>query len=400
MRRLLFVVVLVVLAGGFLAWLMEQDSGYLLISYGNYSIDMSLWAALLILLLVSLLWRGLRMLLRAPGGLFQSWFNSSRERGRVQTARGLLQFVEGRWQQSMRTLKKSIKLSDAPLVNCLTAANAAYELGELDEARQLLMRADQLSTGSRFAADLLRAKLYLREEQYEEALPLLMRIYKSDPDHLQVLRLLAETYRVLGDWQNLEKLLPGFRRYKPFSEQQLAALEIEVYTQLLTDLVVEPVAGPDAKESSALVTLWEKMPSAARRSRRLMEVYVNCLQQAGDSRRAETLLRKVLKSEWDDALVRLYGIVEGGDVAKQLMLAESWLTKHGDNAHLLLTLGRLSQRNELWGKARDYLEGSLSVSAQPEVYAELARLTAQLGDHDKSAGYYRQGLLQSAAAAN
>lgn len=108
MRRLLLIVALVLLVGGLIAWQMQYDSGYVLISYGNYSIDMSIWTALLILLLASLLWRAVGAtwrLIRAPGqGLHLHWFNRA-ERGRKQTAKGLLQFIEGRWAQSIRTLK-------------------------------------------------------------------------------------------------------------------------------------------------------------------------------------------------------------------------------------------------------------------------------------------------------
>ena len=73
MRRLLLIIVLVTVVGGLVAWQMVENGGYILIAYGNYTIDMSLWALLLILLVVWLIWRilkaGLRLFVE-PGQKF------------------------------------------------------------------------------------------------------------------------------------------------------------------------------------------------------------------------------------------------------------------------------------------------------------------------------------------
>ncbi len=67
--------------------------------------------------------------------------------------------------------------------------------------------------------------------------------------------------------------------------------------------------------------------------------------------------------------------------------AEQWLTAHPTDAHLLLALGRLSLRNQLWGKAREYFERSLQEQPSPEVFAELARLLQSLKEPERSAQY-------------
>ncbi len=388
MRRLLLIAALVVVIGGTLAWQIQQDGGYLLIAYRDYTIDMSLWVAALVLIAAIFLWRGLKSVWRwikdPRKGLFGGY--SRRDRGRMQTAQGMMQFSEGRWDQAGKTLKKSIKRSDTPLINCLTAATAAYEAGNFSEARDLLVRADGLAPGSHLAIELLRAKMYLRENRNQEAVAILERLNSSQPDHREVFRLLLQVYRKTGNWSQLEKLLPAMRRIKPLLELEMAELEIEVYSHLFTDAA-------NAGDAAEILRLWEEMPPVVRRSRRVVESYVNSLHLAGESPRAEKLLRKILSSEWDSGLVRLYGIVESEDASRQLMKAESWLANHGDDANLLLTLGRLCQRNRLWGKARDYLQASLDRQQEPEVYAELARLMAQLGEKEKSAFYYQQGLL-------
>jgi HemY protein len=79
-----------------------------------------------------------------------------------------------------------------------------------------------------------------------------------------------------------------------------------------------------------------------------------------------------------------------------LLLLEGGLKQRPNNPALLLTLGRLSLRNQLWGKAREYFELALRVCKAPELVAELngelARLLEHLGEHDKSLAYYQKAL--------
>ena len=59
---------------------------------------------------------------------------------------------------------------------------------------------------------------------------------------------------------------------------------------------------------------------------------------------------------------------------------------------LLLTLGKISLRNALWGKARSYLESSIAHQPTPEAYRLLGSLLEQLHEPDQAAACYRQGI--------
>lgn len=106
--------------------------------------------------------------------------------------------------------------------------------------------------------------------------------------------------------------------------------------------------------------------------------YARLLAGLGDEAQAETLLRKVLRNHWSDELINLYGRIQGQDPEEQLLIAEQWLKHRTNNPpELLLALGRLSLRNELWGgKAREYFETSLKLRRNRETLAELSRLNA------------------------
>jgi hypothetical protein len=59
---------------------------------------------------------------------------------------------------------------------------------------------------------------------------------------------------------------------------------------------------------------------------------------------------------------------------------------------LLLTLGRLCVRQQLWGKARSYFEAGLSLEESYSGHMELARLLEQIGDPEAARPHYRRSL--------
>src|SRR5690606_25726233 len=106
---------------------------------------------------------------------------------------------------------------------------------------------------------------------------------------------------------------------------------------------------------------------------------------------ATSAVESALAVHWEDALVRRYSLIslqtDDALASKQLQKAEGWHQERQRNAELLLALGRLSLRNQLWGKARDYFEHSMRVHPDPEVFAELARLLQNLREPDRNPHY-------------
>jgi HemY protein len=124
----------------------------------------------------------------------------------------------------------------------------------------------------------------------------------------------------------------------------------------------------------------------------LLLVYVNYLISHADAAQAEKLLRDALHVQWDDRLLELYGRIDADAPAKQLSHAERWLVGRETDPVLLLTLGRISMRNQLWGKARSYLETSISSRAMPATYQALGDLLTQMDEAASATDYYQKGL--------
>jgi HemY protein len=70
--------------------------------------------------------------------------------------------------------------------------------------------------------------------------------------------------------------------------------------------------------------------------------------------------------------------------------AERWLLERSRDAQLLSTLGRLCAHAELWGKARSFLEASLSFEESRSARIELARLAERLGQADEAQRHFRK----------
>ena len=99
-------------------------------------------------------------------------------------------------------------------------------------------------------------------------------------------------------------------------------------------------------------------------------------------------IEELLNKHWHDHLIVSYILLESPGHAQRLLQAENWLKKRPGNPELLLALGRLCLRNELWGKAKEYMQASIKISPSTQAYAELSRLMRSLngggaGDHDE-----------------
>ena len=55
-------------------------------------------------------------------------------------------------------------------------------------------------------------------------------------------------------------------------------------------------------------------------------------------------------------------------------------------------MGRLSFTNQLWGKARSYLETSLAIRPTPQGYQALGQLMQRVGDREAAARAFQRGL--------
>lgn len=398
MRRIFILALIALLAGVGIVALIETDPGYILVAYGNYTLETSLWVGLLLLALLALV---VYAVMRLVGKLIAGqhslvdWLGSRKLRRSARlTTDGLISFVEGNWDRARRQSLRGAKNNEVPLVNYLVAARASHRLNEPEKTREYLREAEASEAEAATAVALTDAELKLEAGEYRQALDALEPARGHAGRHPHVLDLLQRAYRGLGDWGGLQDLVPELRKHRVLPHEQLQQLEREAAARHLQ----ESVAHGEGQASERLAAAWGRVPSAQRQDPALVRVYARLLLEQGDHGAAEKVITRTLKQAWSPELVRLFGLVESGDPQRQLGQAESWLASHSDDAELLLCLGRLSARDELWGKARDYFESSYRLERRPETCAELGRLLLALGEPKVAAAYFREGLLVSEAA--
>jgi HemY protein len=384
---------LLILAGSTaLTQLLLRDPGYLMIVYGSWTLESTLAVAgVALLLIVAFLMLSLRLLLRiwqAPQRLRDWEEQRGRTRARRALIQGLLDLAEGDWRQAEGNLLRSVEQSETPLLNYLSAARAAHHLGEHERRDKYLELAHEKMPSADVAVSLTQAELQIAHDQSEQALDTLLHLRRVAPRHAHVLRLLKELLLRRQDWQGLHALLPELRRQRIGSLKELDALEIQANAGVLQAM---------SEDVDAIDRQWNALSRAMKAHPALIEVYSKRLMARGDVQTAEKLLRDSLNRSWSQALVERYGVLGCEDAAEQLSRAESWLGEHPQDSALLLTLGRLCLRNQLWGKARSYFEASIGAADGngPRAYQELGALLEQMGDSDEALKCYRKGLLAS-----
>ncbi|GAB3369513.1 hypothetical protein NCG89_08650 [Spongiibacter taiwanensis] len=386
--KVFFAALLTLLVAAGLAAAIQYDPGYILIAYGQTTIEMTLWIGLgllAVLLVVGVvLFIALRRGARLSDRVVNYLGNRRLRRGRSKTTLGLIAFVEGNWVKSRRLLVESAEETDAPLINYLLAARASHALGESKATRRYLGLAEGTTAKAGIAVELTQAELLLDNGQLEEALATLTRVRRNAARHPSVLLLLERVYLRLKDWAGLLALLPELAKYHLHPEERLRELEREA---LLGGLEKTAQKG----DIDELQAWWKSLNKPQHRDVELVAAYARKLQGI-DEAVAEAFLRQVLKNQWSEELIAIYGRLQGSDPGRQLAAAEQWLREQPANPELLLALGRISLRNELWGKAREYFETAYAKGRGYEVCLELGRLLVNMGERDQGERFTREAL--------
>ena len=380
--KLGLIVVVVLFASAFAAHFLLADPGYVMINFRGYVVEMSVPVLVgLALALVFVVWL-IRKIIVAPRRLGQAAGRYRAARAGEKMTRGMIEVAEGNFARGEKLLARAASTSEAPLFNYLQAARAAHLQGN-DERRDEWLRLAYTQTPEAANAVLLtQAEFQLDRGQYEQALATLRRLEEDSKDHAHALALLARLYYRLKDWDALAATLPRLKKNSQIPAATLDKWTIRVHCEALDK----------AADVEVLDATWKGIARRFRSNIDLLQAYFEGLMRVDMHDRAEKELASALKSEWRGPLVRLFGLVEGSDTTRQLKRAEGWLRQHEDDPDLLLAAARLCLRNELWGKARSYLETVISLRPTPEAYREYGSLLNRLGEADAAAKAYREGL--------
>jgi HemY protein len=387
--KLLFFVITLLFAAALITLYALDNPGYVLIAHAPWSIEMSLTLFIPLLIVVSFLfYLSLYIVVRLwriPRDVGRWRSRRNARTARTTLIQGLTSLAEGNWVEAEAQLLAGMRHGDTPLLNYLGAAIACEGQGNREKRNEYLALAHKNAPQYNLAIGVTQAYLQHQAHQLEQSLATLNELRGDAPKHRQVLKLLAQVYLELRDWTGLIGLIPDLRQNYAMTTKEIDELELQAHRELLK--LSLPSGKPGVLEKA-----WNALPKSLRRHPSLIGIYARQLIQQNEMAQAEAVLRTAIEDNWDQALVELYGLAPGANVAEQLEIAEGWLSAHRDDPKLLLTLARLALLNNQDGKARGYFEKCLTLHGTAEAYRELGTLMERLGEKDKALNYYRRGL--------
>jgi HemY protein len=386
-KTLFWVIALFALAVGLVVAARYND-GYVLLVLPPYRVDISL--NLLFVLLAGafvLLYSAIRLVTTAvllPSRVRQYRLARRRETARSSLLTALEAYFEGRYAKAEQSASQSLAPGAAPgehpRLALIVAARAAHELRAYDRRDAYLQRAAQDAPREDALRVVTAAELLLDERRASEALEILEALPRK---HTAALKLELRARQQTRNWDQVSALVGELEKRNVFESGQAAQLRTHALLESFRRKALDPRAIDEA---------WKKVPDEQKRETSVALVGAQCYIAAGRGQDAQQIVEQSLAVAWDSRLVALYAQTNGRDPVKQIERAEGWLKDHPADGALLLTLGKLCARQELWGKAQSYLEASVSVDPSYAGHVELARLHEKLGNADSARRHYRHGL--------
>lgn len=182
------------------------------------------------------------------------------------------------------------------------------------------------------------------------------------------------------------------RKAKVLTAEEYELFEKNLYCEILRHV-------PN-KRLSEIRLIWDQIPRHMKKNPEVVCVYVTQLARyapvtgVDTTKEMEELIRKTLKSHWQPELAKIYGTLMLANLNRQLVIAGAWLKMYGQKPELLLLLGKLCVRVQLWGKAKDYYAKCLEQGPHPEASLEYGKLLEQLNEPVEAMQKYKEGLMQ------
>jgi len=376
-----------------LVLLARVDSGYVLFFYPPYRVEMSMVlfavAALASFVLLYFAFRLLGNALSLPATVRAWRARRRRERSHGALAAALQAYYEGRYARAEKEAGVAFDGGPAPGVAALLAARAAHQMRDFERRDRWLERAEGSGEALQAARLVSRAELALEDRDFASARDALRNLHGAGPKHVATTRLLLRAERGAGAWDEVLRLSAQLAKRDAISP----ALAEEYKVQATVELLAR-----SADDAGAFERRWRSIASSDRVQPRVAAAGARHATALGRAALARDIVENALAAEWAPQLVALYGeLPESLDEQARLAeararieRAERWLLERNRDAQLLATLGRLCGQAELWGKARSFLEASLSFEENRAARIALARLAERLGQADEAQRHFRK----------
>jgi len=383
MRALLWIVGLFALAVA-LTVAARYSPGHVLLVLPSHRVEVSLNLAIVLLALgfvvAYLLVRALSLTLTMPARAAEFRREQQQARSRRAFQEALRAYLEGRFGRAERAARQALQQNEANGLSLVIAARSAHELRSFQARDSYLQEMERRAPEDSYLRLMTQAELLLDERRYHDALQALSQLQDK---HTAALRLELKAQQSARNWDQVLVLLPQLEKRKVFEPALLEQFKRYAQTENLKR---------KALDAKGLREYWDKVPSEDRKHGRIAAAAAQTFIALGGCDEAHGIVEQSLEAHWDSALLPLYVQCLPRDARRHLERAESWLQEHPGDPALLLALGELCMQQELWGKARSYLEASLAIEPSHTAYVQFGKLLERIGKPGEASQVYRNGL--------
>jgi HemY protein len=225
------------------------------------------------------------------------------------------------------------------------------------------------------------ADLLVSQERYEEALAVLNDLSARDARNLRLLKLKLQAEQAMRRWDEAIETVEALVKLGGVGPAEAASVRRAAHLGNLNR---------HAQDAGALAAYWKQLPSEMRVDPAVAATAARYHLALGGTEEAQAIIEQALDREWNPSLVALYGEAAGGNAMPQIERAEKWLRQHARDPALLLALGKLCMRQELWGKAQSYIEASLALEPTHDGHMTLAALMERIGKPQEAVLHFRR----------
>ncbi len=364
------------------------DSGYILIVYEPYRIDISLnffiVASVFALLSLYCIVRLVYGLSTLPMGLrsFRTRIKESSAQTALQDA--LRYAFAGHFAEVEKAAHRAVLSPAQHDAASLIGAHAAHFRQDAPAQKAWLDRA--ISAKWKDAHAIHSAYLYVDAHEGQAALDALDKASTATLRKPYAQHLALRAHLQLAHWPEVLRYIALLERQSALKPALISALRQQAVDQLLEQ---------NRYDAQALLRCWNSLSVIERSAPTNAERIAQLLIGLGDIRAAQNILEKALEKEWIPQLVRCYADCAGTNAVALIERAELWRAQHPHDGELLRTLGILCVQQQLWGKAQAFLEEGLTFAQANkrllgDIHAELGRLHEALEQHAAAQRHYRE----------
>lgn len=378
MRSLLWLIVLFIVAVVIvLTGTHYNGNVFIVVEQTQIRINLHLFVGLVILQVVLLyvLLRIVMGLVHLPGQWTRWRVNHQRHQVETALNHAGLAFFEGRFQFAEREAERVLgnkQGHNSRALALMIAAHSADQIDELAKRDRYLNEIAQLPEKQQLSRYLLLARSALAKHDNVGAKNALEAASKISPNLTQVAKLRLRYEWENGNPQGVLQQVDKLSRADALSESELQSYRHWAYQQLLAR----------AHDPSELKMTLKAIPADEREGDLCVDIVKKYL-QLGMYAQALKYVKKYYPVSFNPDLLPLFSEANQyssvKDQQKSIEIAEKWLQQRPQDPALQMLLGQLSYDQQLWGKAKSYLEASLQISNNNVARLLLAKVLEHSG---------------------